>query len=175
MSTVAFKSGPSSSVSERDAADRVRNLRTRMAAAGLDPTLGAILPMVGVALGALLGGVARYMLDRRNDTAEFVAAARVVRQELELIGSTLKTHPCGPLTSDVRQWLQSQAWPSLSIRLARHLDRDAFGTVCLAMAGADTMYRVLALDTNDRAADVESTRSKILISVYDAIVVLRDF
>lgn len=34
---------------------------------GIDPTLGAILPLVGVALGALLGGIARNALDRQAE------------------------------------------------------------------------------------------------------------
>jgi hypothetical protein len=54
-----------------------------MSARGLDPTLGAILPLIGVLLGALAAGGVTYLLRLRDERTELRAIARVLIDELE--------------------------------------------------------------------------------------------
>lgn len=46
--------------------------------AGLSPTLSVVIPLGAAFVGALAGGGARYLLDRRAENAEFRAAIWVI-------------------------------------------------------------------------------------------------
>jgi hypothetical protein len=48
----------------------------------LDPTLAAVLPLVGVVVGALLAVVARHFLDARSEQRQFERTAAAARREV---------------------------------------------------------------------------------------------
>jgi hypothetical protein len=90
---------------------------------GLDPTLAAILPLVGVLLGALLGGAANWLLKRRDERRESRSVARLIDDELrhcETLVSLNFRDP--PLPSD---WAPPrEVWNAHRLLLARHLSDD---------------------------------------------------
>lgn len=57
---------------------------------GLDPTLGAILPLIGVVLGVLGSGGINYFLNRRSEARGVRTMARLLVPELEEISRGLE-------------------------------------------------------------------------------------
>lgn len=90
---------------------------------GLDPTLGAILPLVGVALGAVLGGLATYALKRRDERAEVRAIARVLLMELDTAEQILRWALDNKNFQGLDQLpLRSSTWETHRLLMARHVD-----------------------------------------------------
>jgi hypothetical protein len=97
---------------------------------GLDPTLGAVLPLIGVLLGAAAAGGLTYVMRRRDERGELRAVARVLVEELASTAGYL-LH-----VIDGRQWswlpgdaaasVQPDAWQEHHLLIARHVtdDRD---------------------------------------------------
>ncbi len=99
---------------------------------GLDPTLGAILPLVGVLLGVALGGTVTYALKRRDEQAEVRAAARVLLTELEEAEKMLAwgiEHVEYLDDVDRALPLHARTWEEHRLLLARHLDDNTLRTV----------------------------------------------
>jgi len=69
--------------------------------AGLDPTLGAVLALVGVFLGALAAGGVTYWLGRRHEKDELRSAARLLVAALvsRATTSSAAAPRCGALSS----------------------------------------------------------------------------
>jgi hypothetical protein len=100
---------------------------------GLSPTLGAILPLVGVVLGALLSGGVQYALRRRDERAEVRAVTRILLNDLEGAVASLDAVLSDRLwnvldTVDVRD----DDWNKHDLLLARHLSDDDWDAVATA-------------------------------------------
>jgi hypothetical protein len=113
----------------------------------IDPTLSAILPLVGVVIGALAAGGTAYGLKRRDERNELRAASRVLLTDLYDAHDvlTLKTSPSMRDTVDDIDWssvedegtdlLSTEAWKRHELLLARHLDDFEWGEVSGAFQG----------------------------------------
>lgn len=102
--------------------------------AGLSAITSIILALAGVFLGAALGGLIRYLLDKATERAHFRAAVWMLSDDLGRMAAILdmsagKPDPLGvtqsPLHADptLTTWLESDAWNSERRTLARGLQR----------------------------------------------------
>lgn len=91
---------------------------------GLDPALGAILPLVGVVVGAALGMFGTWSLRRRDEAREVRTATRLLDIDLKYIHDAVSMGVDGTDESDW-EWferLDTQAvWREQRAILARHL------------------------------------------------------
>jgi len=126
----------------QSSAGRAPSLRL-MSSASMDPTLAAILPLVGVVLGACLAGAARYVLDRRAESADVSAAVRVVREDLKRMRAVVAHRITEPLHPQHAAWLLPQGWLTARASLARHLDDSQWETLTLAMNSAVALHPFL--------------------------------
>lgn len=102
----------------------MRRLAWRPVGNGIDPTLGAILPLVGVIVGGALAGGWAYML-RRRDERNDLRASRVVLYDLGAaaitLGSAVEMKDWGRL-EDESVNVSEAGWRANELVLARHLD-----------------------------------------------------
>lgn len=92
---------------------------------GLDPTLGAILPLVGVIVGILLGGGVSYLIKRRDERREFRAVARLLGAQLEDTIATIEyalEHRAWGALHDVDS--NGELWRDHQLLVGRFLVRD---------------------------------------------------
>lgn len=110
---------------------------------GVDPILAALLPLAGVALGALLAGYTRFHLDRRNERRDARAAARLVALELTeaqaaLLAVLADRKPNVPVPVPD---LDVSAWRNHRLVLARVLTDDEWQAVERAYAATGEVRR----------------------------------
>ena len=95
---------------------------------GLDPTLGAILPLVGVLLGVLAGGVVTFWLRRREQRAELRAVARLLVEDLvgtaDYLLFVIDTRRWRFLPEDAAASVNPEAWDEHHLLVARELTDD---------------------------------------------------
>jgi hypothetical protein len=146
-----------------------------MKSAGLDPTLGAILPILGVIVGAALGGLARHILDQRAQRAALTAAVRVVRDDLRRIATVLEVPFEQQLDPVIAAWLVPQGWPEIRLQLAR-LDDEAWKAVTNAvnMAAQVHMATTWPINTPDAERIFLQIRDNTKAAVARALVALAD-
>jgi hypothetical protein len=101
---------------------------------GLDPTLGAILPLVGVVFGVLGSGIVQWRLRRRDERLEFRAVARLLVEELsstaEYVEGRMEQPPYAGITEDAAMSVRRQLWEDHEVAVARHVDDgDAWRTI----------------------------------------------
>ena len=95
---------------------------------GLDPTLGAILPLVGVVLGVLATAGVTYSLKRRDERHELRAAARVLVADLAATADYLlhiiDTRKWTWLPEDAAASVSAKGWNQYRDLMARRLTDD---------------------------------------------------
>jgi hypothetical protein len=122
---------------------------------GLDPALGAILPLVGVVVGASLAGAVRYLLDQRAEQSRFRAAVWMLVDDLGRLRDILDVQagtpgplgvPQSSLHADpaLRGWLRVELWSSQREVLARGLlaHEDVWNQIRWTMMSADILFRL---------------------------------
>lgn len=126
---------------------------------GLDPTLGAILPLIGVALGVLLGGIARAYLDRvgehRSEQADMRAATRLIDEDLDRMLEALNRIPPGGskvVAGELAR--QPQSWETVRVTLARGLSPGQWDALRAAVYYAERAVPAIAGHTMEFAGGV---------------------
>lgn len=122
---------------------------------GLDPALGAILPLVGVVVGASLAGAVRYLLDRRAEQSRFRAAVWMLADDLGRLRDVVDINagtpgplgvPQSSLHADpaLRGWLRVESWSSQREVLARGLlaHEDVWNQIRWTVMSADILFRL---------------------------------
>jgi hypothetical protein len=96
--------------------------------AGLDPTLGAILPLLGVLLGVLATAGVTYSLRRRDERHELRAAARVLVADLagtaDYLLHVIDARKWSWLPEDAAASVNAEAWNQHRDLMARRLTDD---------------------------------------------------
>lgn len=121
---------------------------------GLDPTLGAILPLIGVALGVLLGGIARIYLDRagehRREGADMRAATRLIDEDIDRMLETLNRMPPGGSEETARDLApQPRSWETVRVTLARGLSEGQWDALRAAVYYVERAVPAIAGHTFD--------------------------
>jgi hypothetical protein len=92
---------------------------------GLDPTLGAILPLIGVLLGVLGSGAAGYFLKRRDERLAFRAIARVLVENLRstatYIEHLLHAQALSAAIDDAGASMRRAVWEDHELAVAQHI------------------------------------------------------
>jgi hypothetical protein len=145
--------------------------------AAVDP---AVLPLVGVAVGVLGGGIARHYLDTRAEERarerDLKAAARVMFEDLAVAGRTLEGDVSLKSLSDgsAQVALELAAWRETRLVLAR-LDRetwDALRTAVHATRALRVAHAAAARGDWDRSVEFYGLVGPTRDAVHDAVTAL---
>jgi len=129
---------------------------------GLDPTLGAILPLVGVALGAVLALAWNVGLKRRDEKRERRAVAHLLEDELTAAGRRIEAIVA--IADDLDRWdlltdwsPPVDAWKDHGLIFATHVAREDLSSLRLAYTSLavlpDIVRRSQDASEKRRAAD----------------------
>lgn len=95
----------------------------------LDPTVGAVLPLVGVILGALAAAGTTYWLRRRDERRELRAVARLLVADLNSAADYLlyliEAKQWARLPDDLAANVSRETWSQQRLLVARSLVSDA--------------------------------------------------
>ena len=147
-----------------------------MANRGLDPTLGAILPLVGVLLGALAAGGVAYWLKRRDERGEFRAVARVLVDDLdsaaEYLAFIADTKRWSSLPGDAAATVSRDAWQRHELLIARQIkDDDDWNQVATAFRKGVVAGLIVAGGVEN--ATKENTARDLITEMTAGAAVLR--
>jgi hypothetical protein len=146
--------------------------------AELSPWLAAILPLAGVALGALIGFGWTYGLKRRDERRELRAVARLLDDELAVAQAILewKWAPYstrGHLEPELE--LSATVWKEHQLLLARHLDEEDWSTLAIAYAALTGTSLAMSIERVKRSMDEQLPKSdKRVERMFRAIGDARD-
>jgi len=154
----------------------------------VDPTLAATLPLAGVVIGALLGGIVRRLLDGRAEVRhtlrarsqtrrEVLAAMRILIDELDrleaILGNLLRAPQTEPLhvrPADAAVFaalLETSGWREVRPLLAREVSTDEWVVLRQAAVQASTVASALLLkqDTDLTLASLKPKIDKAIRAV----------